>query len=205
MDIKKIISSPQVYDTIQTIVGEKLFRKYLVEKIFKIQDGYKILDIACGTGGYCKYLLNYNIKYYGFDGNASYINYAKIKFRKNKNFFFYNEMIKDFNMLNEIEFDLIIVMGLLHHLSDTEVIYLLNLTKNLLKKGGRVITFDQCKYKNMNYIEDFLVKNDRGKYMRDLSEYKSLISNIYNDVITHELINIGYLPVRSVSFELYNH
>jgi hypothetical protein len=79
-----------------------------------------------------KYFPNCKL-YYGFDTNSSYIKAARKKYKDSKNFFFAKEF--DPSLLpSKYIFDLTLIFGLLHHLSNDEVYNLLKKV-NKTKKG----------------------------------------------------------------------
>ena len=80
---KDILKFPILYEISQKIFLADNFRKKILKELVK-DKSLNILDIGCGPGNMIKYL-NFN-KYYGFDTDARYIEYAK-KISKNVIFF----------------------------------------------------------------------------------------------------------------------
>ena len=116
--ILKILEFSFFYKLLQFLLGDaKIYKKFL-ESIFKEAENrtISILDIGCGNGNIVRYLPK-SIKYLGYDFNSNYILNAKKLYS--------NEKIKfeciDINIgkLNfDSNFDFVIVIGVLHHLSD---------------------------------------------------------------------------------------
>jgi len=203
--IHSIISHPSVYNLVQFVAGAKMYRNSMVKDYIKPFDGCKILDIGCGTGEYVEYLQKYckNFEYYGFDGEADYIEHGKKIFQDNPHIHLYHKLltedvIKEFN-----NFDIVIATGVMHHLDDALVISLLKLAKMALKPGGRLVTYDPGKYSDINVFEKFFVKYDRGRSIRFETEYAELIKQVFTTYKSYQP-SLTYYPVRNIIFECFN-
>jgi len=151
------------------------------DKIIKnqiIKNDVNVLDIGCGPATILESLPRVN--YFGFDINSNYINYAKNKYQGSGNFFCKKLTNKDLKTLPK--FDHVLLLGVLHHLSDSEVLNLLSIIKKLLKKNGNVITEDPIFIKNQNLISKFIIKRDRGNNVRDKENYIKLIKRKFKHV-----------------------
>ena len=130
--IKKILNIPAIYHLSQKIFLADNFRKKILKKLITNKDSV-ILDIGCGPGNMINYL-SYS-KYYGFDTDPNYIDYAKNKY-PNCNFFcekFTNSSLKKITKV-----DIVILFGMLHHISDKEILKLIDYLRLSLKKNSRV-------------------------------------------------------------------
>ena len=182
-----------------------MYRETMVARFIKPFDGAKILDIGCGTGEYINHLEQHskNFTYYGFDGEAVYIDYANKLFAGNPNFHFYHKILSEKEVEEFNSFDIVIATGVMHHLDDALVISLLRLAKLALKPGGRLITYDPGKFKDMNWIEKFFLKYDRGRSIRSEEEYGELVKTVFPHYQSHE-VYLTYYKVRNVVFECWN-
>ena len=70
--------------------------------------------------------------------------------------------------------DVVMLFGLLHHISNNEAIELLENIKLTLKKNYRIIVLDPVFIEDQNPIAKFLIKNDRGNYVRKAEEYQKI-------------------------------
>ena len=163
----------------QSLLGAVQARKKMLKEYGKIQDGLRVLDIGCGPGFVVKFLGNVE-EYIGFDINANYISYATKKYGA-ANISFRCEFLNEASAKNIGKFDLILMGGLLHHLSDQESIELLSFSKLLLKPDGCVLTLDGCYVEKQSRLERWLLDNDRGKFVRDEKSYLNLSSAVFKN------------------------
>ncbi len=188
--IRSILSSPVVYDTVQNIMGAHKIRKELVDEFICPKDGYKILDLGCGTAEILKYLTS-DIEYWGFDINQEYIAAAQRKFGARG--YFHCGLLAEADMENLPKFDRVLAIGVLHHLDDDEVKIFFSLAKKVLNPAGRVITIDPCLSKGQNSIAEFLILSDRGQNVRDSKGYTNLAQSAFLHV-NGTLRNRSWIP-----------
>lgn len=178
--IRKVLASPSVYSFFQTIMGANTMRQWLVSNVIKPKQNMNILDIGCGPADILA-LMN-GVNYWGYDISELYISQAKNKYG--------NRGIFQCKLFTKAEadqlpkFDVVIMIGVLHHLEDTESKYLINLLFDVLKPGGRLITLDACYTKSQNPIAKFLISKDRGQNIRDQNGYRSLVHQEFSHVRT---------------------
>ena len=77
------------------------------------------------------------------------------------------------------KFDLVMAVGVLHHLNDNQSLALLKLAFNALKRGGRLITFDGCFVEGQSKISKFILSHDRGQFVRTQRKYTNLATYSY--------------------------
>lgn len=196
MDLEKLIRHPSVYNLIQSVNGEKIFRRVLVDKYIRPKNGDRILDIGCGTGGYVAYLRQVSVEYYGFDESREYINYAKKKYAHDANFHFNCDRLEQANIDKLPKFDIVMAMGVQHHLNDEQVLRLLTLARAALKPTGRLVTMDPCLSNDMNLLEWLTVKYDRGRFIRTQKEFERLIDQVF--LVRRSVVDIlGKFPERA--------
>jgi SAM-dependent methyltransferase len=203
--IFSIISSPRVYNLVQLLAGERIYRDRMVRDYVKPFDGCRILDIGCGTGGYVNHLDRYckNYQYYGFDGEAIYIEYANGAFKARKNLHFYHKILTEESVKDYDGFDIVIATGVMHHLDDNIVGSLLRIAKLALKPGGRFVTYDTGKFEKMSLLENIFLKFDRGRSIRNVDEYAALIKQTFPNYHSYSPY-LTYYKSRNIVFECFN-
>lgn len=186
---KFLLSYPFFYHFFDKAIGASRFRKKYIKQFVKPKNGDKILDIGCGTGHILDFLPQ-DIHYVGFDSSLKYIERAKFYYQ-NKGDFFCSE-IGSFQTAESNEYDIVMANGVMHHLSDEDVLTLLKLAVDVLKLGGRFVSFDGCFTKEQSPLVSYFLKNDRGAYVRTEDEYNKLITNILPDanfqILNNELL-----------------
>lgn len=190
--VRRILSSSLVYDLFQTMVGAKRFRRQIVERYLRPEPGMHIIDVGCGTGAMLDYLPE-GVRYYGFDLSHDYIEHAKNQFRGRGDF--YCADVANASELRLPKADLVIAMGLLHHLDDAEAINLIRDIMQLLTPSGRFIAVDGCFEENQSRIARWFLERDRGQNVRDRSGYVALAADMSLKVsieISHTLLRIPY-------------
>jgi len=174
---RKILSFSFFYDYFQNFLGANKFREYIVKYYIKPNEKIRILDLGCGTAKILNYLPT-STKYVGFDINKNYIDSAKNCF-KNNAIFYYGKEINDLDNKNLKPFDIILAIGLLHHLNDTELKNLFKFSSKHLKSKGRLISVDACFTKNQSFFSRFITSLDRGQNIRFPNGYKNLAEKFF--------------------------
>ena len=172
--IYSLLSNPFVYSIGQKISGGTPFWRKIVNK-FIFKNGAKVLDIGCGPADLLDSMPE--VDYYGYDTNSSYINHAKKRYKNRGKFYCKKFTSKDIKKLPK--FDHVLLFGVLHHLSDAEIIKLMSLLKKKLKKTGNIITVEPVYIPNQNPFEKFVIKMDRGSNVKSKKEYVSLMKKYF--------------------------
>lgn len=95
----------------------------------------------------------------------------------------------------EKAFDLINVSALLHHLSDDEATSLFRSLKRLLKKDGKIVTFDNVWLPGQRMAVKLINKLDSGINIRTPEGYLGLLSGLGFEIQTRifdDLLRIPY-------------
>jgi cyclopropane fatty-acyl-phospholipid synthase-like methyltransferase len=176
--VRSILSSPIVYDFFQDLMGSHRIRTEFVQQHIRPNQGMRILDIGCGTARILDYLPD--VEYYGFDLSREYIDDATRRYGKRGKF---KCAFVEQEVIDQIEaFDIVIAIGLLHHLDDAQAQALMTLAKSALTKGGKLVTIDPCYAVGQNAFARFLVSRDRGQNVRSVEQYQSLAYEVFPEV-----------------------
>ena len=132
----------------------------------------KILDFGCGVGLCIPFIKEHfpNSDIYATDTSDKSLNYLARKHKK-VNTLKTNDL---YNYKNY--FDLIIIVGVFHHVLKNERLDLMKEIKSLLKEGGKFIIFE---HNPSNFITKKLVKMCPYDHGVELIKMKELIKMIY--------------------------
>ncbi len=172
---RAILSYPFVYSAFQSLMGAHKFRKNFVANYVKPLPGMKILDLGCGPADILGYLPD--VDYWGYDISTAYIAQAKKRFGQRGQFNCKQLELHDLAALPK--FDVVLALGLLHHLDDSVAVSVLQLAYEALQRGGRLLTVDPCLDPLQNPVARFLVRNDRGQNVRNTEEYQTLADKVF--------------------------
>lgn len=173
--LRAILSSPTIYSAFQVIMGAHHGRVTFVADFVRPQPNINILDIGCGPAEILDYLPKVN--YWGFDVSAPYIARATSRYGSRGHFF--RKELNAEDLVDLPSFDIVMAIGLLHHLDDEAAVVLLNLAHDALKPGGRLVTIDPCLASGQNPIAEYLVLHDRGRNVRAREGYELLVSGVF--------------------------
>jgi cyclopropane fatty-acyl-phospholipid synthase-like methyltransferase len=153
----------------------------------------KVLDIGCGPGDILEYLPD--VDYTGFDLNMEYIEAATGRFGSRGKFF-----CADVNDVSKQDstYDIVLANGILHHLSDKEAAGLMRLAHSCLSPGGRFVSHDGCFTDSQSAASRYLLRSDRGKYVRTRQGYIDLAKDVFTAVDTYiydDLLRIPYVHI----------
>ncbi|VVE79970.1 class I SAM-dependent methyltransferase [Pandoraea sputorum] len=168
--VRSILSTPAVYDFVQNLLGAKRGRRDFVAEFVKPTVGQRVLDIGCGTAEILPFLPC--VDYEGFDISAEYINAARARHGERGKF--HCRLFTDEDAGSVAPADIVLAVGLLHHLDDIEASTFIELAKRALKPGGRLVTLDPCYDSAQTAAARYLVSKDRGQNVRDAARYEQL-------------------------------
>jgi len=159
-------------------MGANQFRKDFVNNYIKPSKGDVVLDVGCGPADILKHLPD--VEYYGLDISSRYINSAKAKFGGSGNFYCSTLNVDILKRLPKC--DIVIAIGVLHHLDDETAQNVVSLAYKALRPQGRFVTCDPCFDVGQNSCAKFLISKDRGQHVRTAEEYYSVASGSFKQV-----------------------
>jgi SAM-dependent methyltransferase len=169
--LRDSLSIPQVYQAFQTAGGFFGARLRSMQKYLEIPEHARIIDVGCGPGFLRQYLPETCI-YHGFDTDQRYIDWAKRDPQPNAS---YECRIFDRDAAAKLApVDVIMMNGLLHHLTDQEARELLAVSAASLAPGGKIFTLDGCYTPGQSLFRKKMLDWDRGRYVRTQGAYESL-------------------------------
>ena len=168
-----------MYSGFQRLMGAHSGRQDLVRQFIKPKKGMKILDIGCGPAEILAYLPP--VDYWGFDISGPYIDQATKRFGEHGRFVCKHLSFSD--LQNLPKFDVVLGLGVLHHLDDSTANNILTLASAALKPDGRLITIDGCLDPSQNFISRLLVSRDRGQHVRTVQGYSTLVASTFSNTI----------------------
>ena len=192
--LHKILSPAWAYSFFQNFVGAQRARKQFVEQHVHAQPGDRVLDMGCGTAEILTMLPEVN--YAGYDLSAAYIEKARATFGDRGTF-----CVGDVGSMREAlsgKFDIVLAMGILHHLDDDQVLQLFRTAHDVLASGGRIVSIDPTFTTGQHFFAKWMIRRDRGRNVRTESELLSLATQQFPNskaVVRHDLLRIPYTHI----------
>jgi SAM-dependent methyltransferase len=172
---------PFLYNLFQGVVGGNALRRSIIQNHARARPGDKVIDVGCGSAVALQSLPN--VRYVGFDTNADYIAFARRTHGSRGTF-----VVGDTRSLRgDTQFsdaDLVMAIGVLHHLDDGEAADCIQFAHDALKSGGRFITHDACWIPNQGAFSKFIMSKDRGRNIRTEQQYRELAAKVFRNVHT---------------------
>ena len=176
--VRAVLNFPWVYEALQFIVGGTELREVVVNEFVRPFHGARILDIGCGPGEILP-LLPPDVVYVGYDVSPDYI--ARARKRYGDRAAFHATEFNEAELAKHAPFDIALVAGVLHHLSDEGALNLMALLRRAVP-SGRVITGDIVVLPNQDFIMRQVVAWDRGRHARSPGGYEDLAHPFFSNV-----------------------
>jgi SAM-dependent methyltransferase len=188
--LQKSLSNPEVYIGLQKLLGADRLRRLCIDQFAKVRPGERVLDIGCGPG----YILDYlpEIDFVGFDTDPGYIEYASRKYAGRGKF--HCDVFSEKHVEELGEFDVVLLFGILHHVDDAVAKNLMRLLARCSRPTGRVVTIDPCFVPDQTFIQRFIAKADRGKFVRTEAAYDRLASVYFGSIQAKVFHNTCRIP-----------
>jgi SAM-dependent methyltransferase len=193
---ERVLALPTAYRTFIRLIGGGYLRTY-VDDYLQPRTNEQVLDVGCGPGDIFPFLPD--VRYVGVDLSPDYIAAARKRYGTQGEF--KCQDVADLAASEPGSFDLVMANGLLHHLDDNLVAHLMNIARQVLKPGGRLVTLDGCWLPGQSWVARYLLSKDRGQFVRDEASYLALARRSFGEVkghIRHDLLRIPYTHIIMV-------
>jgi cyclopropane fatty-acyl-phospholipid synthase-like methyltransferase len=188
--IRSVLEFPWAYQLFFDTIGASERSRILVQDYIRPKPGDRVLEIGCGPGTILPYLPR--LDYIGFDVSPKYISKAAQRFPEAK---FVCERVSQYTLPHEAYFDIVLALGIVHHLDDSEATDLFRIGQTALKAGGRMITLDGCYTPTQSETKRYLLSRDRGQFVRTQDDYVKLAEKWFTTIEPHlreDLLRIPY-------------
>jgi cyclopropane fatty-acyl-phospholipid synthase-like methyltransferase len=189
--LRLILDRPFFYDFYNLLIGANYRSRVLVRDYIRPRPGDRILDLGCGPGSMMPFLPD--CCYVGVDVNESYIISAQKRYGHRGEFICQRVSHQSVQQLGA--FDVVLALGVVHHLDDVEAQHLFRAGRAALKPAGRMITNDGCRVPGQSFAQQYMLSRDRGRFVRTEEEYLELARSWFSEVRAHlreDLLRIPY-------------
>jgi SAM-dependent methyltransferase len=202
--LRKFLTNPSFYVLFQRVLGGNGVGKFLADNFWKLKGGETVVDIGCASGFVLDYMPD-DVKYYGVDISKNYIDAAHKKFSTRGTFLLgtARDLLNSGDALLK-KVDLVTCNGLLHHLSDDEAIDVLEIAKQLLRPGGRLVCLEATFLTRQTRLSKRMVSMDRGRYVRSEQEWKKLLGKSFHSYSTSVVTGLIRIPYTHIIIECVN-
>lgn len=176
-----ILTLPNLYDSYQELVGATRVRQRLADEFIRVHAADRVLEVGCGTARMLDHLAA--ARYVGIDHNPQYIADARRRYGNRGEF-----ITGDLAMLSlgvPDCYDIVLAIGVLHHIDDTTATRLFSEASRVLSRGGRMITVDPAFVGGQPLLAKLLVSLDRGRNVRTPERYEALAQSSFPNVRSH--------------------
>lgn len=147
--------------------------KKIIHNELNVKNGISILDIGSGTGTISPLFSKCN--YVGIDIDGKLIEFSK----RNYPFLFKKMDAQKLNFPDN-SFDMVMVLGVIHHLNDRQSVKVLKNVKRVLKKRGLVLIVEAIPpLSKYNFVGHLLRNLDEGHNIRRLKEYENIFKKFF--------------------------
>jgi SAM-dependent methyltransferase len=182
---------PWLYDAFQFVARGGAYKDRLARTYIRARPGDKVLDLGCGTGTLLTCLPD--VEYVGIDMSPAYVEACRRR-HGDRGRFLCLELTAD-SVDGFSDFDIILAVGVVHHLDDARAENLFRTACDALRPGGRLVTLDGVFTSGQSRIKRALLEADRGRHVRSELAYRALAHGLFSDLeatVVEDLFRIPY-------------
>ncbi|MGA3324794.1 MAG: class I SAM-dependent methyltransferase [Terriglobia bacterium] len=197
LDLRRVLNQSWAYLSLMRLIGGDSCTRRLAAEVLRAQPGQRVLDVGCGPGRLLAFLPD--VSYVGIDASASYLATARARFPQSR--FEQLDLEGDCSTFPDRDFDLIVAIGILHHLPDAAAARLFAFSHERLRVGGRLVTLDGVYWRGQHPAARLLISLDRGRFVRSASGYGSLARSAFTNVETTRYEDLLRVPYSHICLE----
>jgi SAM-dependent methyltransferase len=126
------------------------------------------------------------VAYTGCDPNADYIQHARERYSTAGRFLCLSA--EDFELHRLGEFDVVLVVSVLHHLDDIQVRAFAAGARAVLRTGGVLLVWEPCWTPSQGLVDRLMLSIDRGRFVRTAEAYSALLERNFESIQTRFLM-----------------
>lgn len=168
---QRVLGTPFVYNHVRPLVVGRIDWSPFYARVEATAEDV-VLDVGCGTGIALDYLKSF-ARYEGLDTDEVAIDFARKAYGDRTGVSFKCQMCTTADV-EKIQPSQVLLCGLLHHISDEQVLALFAALK-ASSRLQRIVTSDIV-YLERNAVSNFLAGLDRGKFCRHRDRYEALVA-----------------------------
>jgi SAM-dependent methyltransferase len=195
LDLRDLLTVPALYRIFADLLRRSDTRRRIIDGMLKVKPRERVLDVGCGPADWLSAFPD--VDYYGVDISPQYIEAARGRYRGKGHFAI--RAITDATSFDDLgKFDLVMALGLIHHLSDSQALSLMHAAKMALNPGGRFVTLDNVFVPDQSRVARWIIDKDRGQHIRSRDGYAAIARRHFEDVrviILHDLLRIPYTHI----------
>jgi len=201
--IHRLGDSPLFFSALRSVMGGDCYRQgVLDEAIGERCPSMRVLDLGCGTGQMARWVQP--AQYVGVDSNPAYLRYATRHAPAGARFLELDLARANLASCNIGVFDVVLAMGLLHHLSNSGVHWLLGAVTQLLGPAGKMVTIDGARVPDTARTARRLMAGDKGNFVRSPVEYEELLSRHFRSVRGRTRRDLLRVPISGAPYPLHS-
>jgi SAM-dependent methyltransferase len=196
-----LLNQAALYRVLQRFLLRASTRRRMVRDILRPYPGCRILDIGCGPADILEDLPGDIGAYHGFDMNPGYIEAARRRWGSRGRF--ECQRMDEAALPEQASFDIVLAIGILHHLDDRDASRLFSVAHHALRPGGWLVTYDNVYIEKQNPLARWLIARDRGRAVRAREGYEAMARRLFPKLesdILHDTLRLPYtiLAMRCV-------
>jgi SAM-dependent methyltransferase len=179
LDPRRFFAIPRIYDAVQDFIGANEFKRLALSAQIPTDRRLRVLEVGCGPGRNLDYLPE-NVDYTGCDLSPDYIEHARNRYGQRAQFHCLS--VADLGKLNLDKFDIVMAIGVLHHLNDDLVRSLARQTIPVLESDGFFLAVEPCWTARQSWMNRKIMSFDRGEDIRKIEGYVGLLKESFGNV-----------------------
>lgn len=199
--LRSILALPWAYRLLIWLVRSEKAWRWFTDQVLQIRPGQKVIDIGCGPGTILN-VLPRGIDYVGVDISKKYITEARKRYGDRATFI--AGTVDDWAKAPaSTGADLVMALGVLHHIDDDETLKILRFARDCLKDGGRFVFYEPCYLAWQSRLSVYFMSKDRGQNVRFEQEWKNLVGQVFPVMATRIVNGVNRLFYIRIIGECY--
>ena len=195
--LRSPLAVPAAYWTLQQLLGATAVHRKVVGHHARVAPGQRVLDLGCGPGRVLDVLPE--VDYVGLDVSEQYIAAARVRYRDRGEFRCVDASHAD--LADEPPFDVVLLMGVVHHLDDAAARRTVAIAAAALHEAGRLVTLDPARTPQQAAVARWLTGRDRGACVRVPEAYRAIAESAFGVVSVSVYDDLARVPYTHAVLE----